>query len=133
MGRYPQGRKAALRGLWLAALAIAGQLLLPFLLAFEIALAAPHGDGEIGLALCSITQHAAVPKPGNERTGHHTAPVGCPICQALATAQLFTQPPAVALPLPRIATTIARPSAPRWRPTVASTAPYRARAPPSSV
>ena len=61
MGRNPQGRKAAPRGLWLAALAIAGQLLLPFLLAFEIALAAPHGDGEIGLALCSITQHAAVP------------------------------------------------------------------------
>ena len=134
MGRHPRGRRAAPRGVWLAILAIAGQALLPFLLAFEIALAAPQGDGEIGLPLCSVTQHDALPTPPtSNRTGHHAPPVACPICQALATAHLFTQPAAIALALPGISTTIVQPSAPSVRSTVASPTPYQSRAPPSSV
>ncbi len=134
MGRHPRGRRAAPRGVWLAVLAIAGQALLPFLLAVEIALAAPQIDGESGAALCLASHHDALPTPpGSNRTGRHAPPVACPICQALATAHLFTQPAAIALALPRISTTIVQPSAPCVRSTVASTTPYQSRAPPSSI
>jgi hypothetical protein len=109
-------------------------VLLPFLLAFEIALAAPLIDGENGAALCSSTHNAAVPAPpGGDRSGRHTPPAACPICLALAMAQPFSQPAPVALALPRISETIVQPSAPSLQPTVASTAPYQSRAPPSSV
>jgi hypothetical protein len=134
MGWQPTRRRAAPRGVWLAVLALAGQVLLPFLLAVEIALAAPQIDGDNGAALCLAAHHAALPTPpSGDRTGHRTPPADCPICQVLATALPFPQPTSITLAVPTDWTAVTRSSAPSRRPTLIATVSYRSRGPPSSI
>lgn len=135
MARHPKSSKAVSTGFWLAILAVAGQVLLPFLLAFEIALLAPVIGSDYDTPICSALHADATPStPGSGGTEHHAPLAGCPICQAAAAGQAFTQPNAVPLAVPIFWTAVSRCSAASQRPalTVAA-APYWSRAPPSSV
>jgi len=132
--RQPKGRRAAPPGVWLAILAIAGQVFLPFLLAFEIAWAAPQAEGDAAVPICTGIHADAVPAPPDKgRTGHHTRPGGCPICQVLAACQAFTQPTPITLPSPIISTVISPSSVPSRPQAFLAAASYQSRAPPSNV
>jgi hypothetical protein len=125
-------RKRSLPGAWLAFLAAGVQVLLPFLVAYEIALASDPAYADNFTAICSSSGiHSQL--PGDTRQPHHGMSDGCPICTAMAAGQAFTTPGPVALPLPRVvASDVA------VAPVVAFTAtpvasPYQSRAPPPSV
>lgn len=135
MGRHLRGSRGALpRGFWFACLALASQVLLPFLLAFDIALAAPLTAGDNAVTLCSVSHTTSAPTSSGEgRTGHHSSPGNCPICQALSAGHAYTQPPPIILPVPTNLAVILGPSAPNESPTIISAVLYRSRAPPSSV
>ncbi len=119
-------------GIGMAFLAVAIQVLLPFLVAYEIALmASPAYAGTVTFICSASGTHSQVPDGSNQ--SHHGLSDGCPLCTAMAAGQAFTTPSPVALPLPRVVEgdIVTAPIAPRIAPIVA--APYQSRAPPSSV
>jgi len=132
-GRYLKRPKATPLGVWLAFLAAAGQVLLPFLLAFEIALAEPPADAAYGAAICSAGHMPAPTSPSGGGTERHAPAGGCPICQALAAGHAFIPPTVVTLAAPTNSTAVRQPSAPRQSLTALASASYRSRAPPSKV
>ena len=111
-------RRRSLTGFWLSLWAMAGQALLPFVLAMGLAM---------GLAasgpICSIDRQV----PEDQKS------LVCPICQALGMAQVFVAPGDVAVPMPS-AMAHAMPAIipPAPRAFLVSPA-YRARAPPMMV
>lgn len=82
------------RGAWLALVAVAMQVLVPFFLMVEIARANEPGGAAV---ICSSLGHDTHQNNGNA-SDHGLAAHCCSICTALAAAQGFA--PAVAPPLP---------------------------------
>ena len=126
--------RTARSGAALAFLALAVQVLLPFLVAFDIALASrPAEAGPAGI-ICSAGLADTHTSPSSNRTPHHHGlSDNCPICTALAAGQAFTAVSPVLLPLPRDAFVFAaEPVAVQNTPAVAA-AGYDSRAPPSAV
>jgi DUF2946 family protein len=133
MSRVRDLRKTreAPRGLWLAFLALAIQVLLPFLVGYEIALVSSPALAETTV-ICSASGPATAPAgPANHAAHHGLAAHACPLCIALASSQAFTTAAPVALPLPQgSAVTIAH-RVVTLRTSVAPAASYNPRAPPS--
>jgi hypothetical protein len=82
------------RGAWLAFIAVAMQVLLPFFLAVEIARASEPGSVAV---ICSALGHDT--QQNGDDTDHGLAD-HCSICTTLAAAQAFAPPAAPPLPLP---------------------------------
>jgi Protein of unknown function (DUF2946) len=119
-------------GAWLAFLAIATQVLLPFLVAFEISLASSPAYADRTTFICSASRLASPATPArNGRVTHHGLSDGCPICTALAAGQAFTATSPVILPLPKAVATPAPERAHHFRAPAIAAASYLSRAPPS--
>lgn len=116
-----------LPGAWLAFLAVAVQMLLPFLVAYEIALAGSPAYAD-DFPICHAAESSNT-APGS--AGNHANPDSCPICAALAVGQAFTTPPPIAAPLPQTLRHVEFDiSVPVQRIALACT-PYQSRAPPA--
>lgn len=116
---------------WLGLFAFAIQVLIPLLVAGEIALA--DTGAYAGVFRLDVCERGAAP-PGAGALGksvpleHHHAL--CPICLALIASPAFTQPAALPLPLPQAtAVAVALPET-RSAQRPASLLVYRSRAPP---
>ena len=126
-GSQRRTKRAAPQGAWLAFLAVAIQILLPFLVAYEITLASTPARAEGTAVICS----SAPASPQSDHAAHHgVAGHPCPICLASAASQAFTAAPPVALPLPRGAAIVFHVAAPETRTGRSFAAPYQSRAPP---
>lgn len=125
-------RKMAPAGAWLAFLAIAIQVLLPFLVAYEIALAGSPAYADTLASICSAS-HPQPQIPDGSGQSHHGPSGSCPICTAMAAAQAFTAPLPLVLPVPGAAGNDIPLAAVAWRPGSIAAAPYQSRAPPPSV
>lgn len=104
---------------------------MPFLVAFEIALAGNPAYAD-AFPICHApgSQNAA---PANNQANDRSNPDGCPICAAMAVGQAFTTPAPVAAPLPRIFRYVEFGIAlPVQRSALACT-PYQSRAPPALI
>jgi hypothetical protein len=128
-GQNRTGKKAAPQGTWLAFLALAVQVLLPFLVAYEIGLASTPAYAAGTTVICSASSPTA-PRAVHH-TAHHGLADGCPICIALAAAQAFTAAPPVALPLPQAQSVILHHAGVAPRPYASTATSYNPRAPPS--
>ncbi len=124
-------RKTAPAGAWLAFLAIAIQVLLPFVVAYEIALVGSPAYADSLSSICSAHAQPEVPAGSGQR--HHGPSGGCPICTAMAAAQAFTAPAPLVLPPPRAIGNDVPIAAVGSRPGAIGAAPYQSRAPPPSV
>lgn len=118
---------------WLGGLALIVQAMLPFLVAIEIKVATLQSPyiTATGDALCRADRDNS-PTGGDGDHGKHPHAI-CPLCAALATAQAFTTPSAIELPLPIAVATIGR-----ARPLAGTAAttdlhPYEARGPPRAI
>lgn len=132
MRRYAKGGTAAPPGAWLAFVALAVQVLLPFLVAYEIGLASTPADAET-VTICHAASTAAVPGHGGGDTTHHGLCETCPLCTAIAAGQLFIATAPVASPPPRgVHHRVFRAQDSTGRLSIVA-APYQSRAPPSSV
>jgi len=113
----------------LAFLAVAIQVLLPFLVAYEIALVGNPAYAD-DFPICHAAESFNT-APGG--AGHHANPDSCPICAAMAVGQAFTAPPPIAAPLPQILRYVDFDvSVPVQRIALACT-PYQSRAPPALI
>lgn len=92
--RYRSPRPRAPRGAWLAFLATAMQVLVPFFMAVEIARAEIPGAAVICSALAHGTHH------GSGNGADHSLADHCSICTTLAAGQGLAPPVAPPLPLP---------------------------------
>jgi hypothetical protein len=126
----PRGKTAPPEGIGLAFLALAIQILLPFLVAFEITLARTPAYAESKSPICSASGSTTSPAHLIDHTAHHGLADGCPICLALAASQAFTAAAPVALPLPQAALVLR--NQPALTPPLFGgiSASYRSRAPP---
>jgi hypothetical protein len=115
------------RGAWLAFLAIAMQVLLPFLLAAEIARADEPGSVAV---ICSALGPVAHHDSGTKDGDNHGLTTSCPICTTLSAAHGFTPPPAAPLPLPVACASIDLSAAVIVTFAVVSTFSYQSRGPP---
>jgi len=123
---------------WFGGIAMAVQVLLPFLLAAEIRLA---DAGELPSCAPSAATEASVPvthRTDHSGTSHHGGPhngtAACPICQAMACGQAVADtasPPALALPQDHVSTAEFE-FFPQFLTGFYSSS-YRARAPPTGV
>ena len=131
--RQHRGRtRAAPEGIWLALLAVAIQIFLPFLVAVEIkALSEPASAATTTICL-STDSIGASAHPGSQTT-HHGLSDGCPICVALAVGQAFTSPSPVLAPIPQTAGASVVYEAPTASPPDYASAFYNPRAPPVLV
>lgn len=114
------------RGAWLAFLAVAMQVLVPFFMAIEIARAEVPGAAAV---ICSALGHDTHQGSGNP--ADHGLADHCSICTTLAAAQGFAPPAAPPLPLP---TSIGRSdlSVSEVAPAaLVVRSPYQSRGPPS--
>jgi hypothetical protein len=121
------GKRAAPSGAWLAFLAIAVQILLPFLVAYEIALVSSPAYADRDAAICSASGTHSAPTS-------HTKPGlcdQCPLCGAMAATQGFTTAIPVAVPLPRTTGSIVFDVATASHATHFAAASYNSRAPPT--
>ena len=117
-----------LRGLSLAWLALAVQVLLPFLLAVDIARADAAGSLDVPICSASPAIHHAPGQPNQQ------SPVeGCPICAAVAVGQTFTAPLAIPLPLPQGRVQLALGQDASSAAAILLVTAYRSRAPPLFV
>jgi hypothetical protein len=122
--RLPQTRPP--RGAWLAFLAVALQVLLPFFIAVEIARAdVPGPDAVICSALGSGAHH------DGGTTNDHQSDGGCPICAAVAAGQSFTAPAPLAVPTPRVCDRVDLSVAPLRGIALLVSSPYQSRGPPT--
>jgi hypothetical protein len=113
------------RGAFLAFLAVAMQVLVPFFLMVEIARAeGPNGAA----AICSALGHETH-RSGN--TSNHGLADHCSICTALAAAQAVAPPAAPPLPLPASVGRSDLTVADVAQATLLVTASYQSRGPPS--
>lgn len=128
--RHDRKRKALPQGFALAFLAVAIQLLLPFLVAFEIAAASTPAYAETTTICLAAGSTALAAHPGGETT-HHGLAEGCPICIALAAGQAFITPAPIAAPLPRVFRRVFFVSQLVSATTPLINASYNPRAPPS--
>jgi hypothetical protein len=120
------------QGTWLAFLALAVQVLLPFFVAYEIGLASTPAYAEGTTVICSASGSTTAPTPRSaNHASHHTLSDGCPICIALAASHAFTTALPVALPLPQASSVILRHAADAPRTFASTAAFYNPRAPPS--
>jgi len=126
--------RSAQVGLWLAFGAIAGQVFVPYLLAFAIFIAGPQ-SAVGGVAFCSADHTISVPTSGREHpTEHRLLPGSCPVCQTLAASHAFTQPTLISIVVPLASADIRRFGVPSRRSaSFPTTAFYQSRAPPSSI
>ncbi len=113
------------RGAWLAFLAVALQVLVPFFLMAQIARADEPGGAAV---ICSALGHT---QQGSNNAADHGLADHCSICTTLAAAQALAPPAAPPLPLPatigRSILAIADVSAP----ALLIHSPYQSRGPPS--
>jgi len=125
-------RRAAPQGTWLAFLALAVQVLLPFFVASEISLASAPAYAQGTTVICSASGSTTTPAPHPaNHASHHTLSDGCPICIALAASHAFTAAPPVALPLPQATSVFLLHSADAPRAFASTAASYNPRGPPS--
>jgi len=130
-GQHRVRRKAAPQGTWLAFLALAIQVLLPFFVAYEIALASTPAYAEGTTVICSASGSTASPAPHQvDHTAHHGVAGSCPLCIALAASQAFTAAAPVALPLPQAKSVILHNAVQAPRVFSGATLSYNSRAPP---
>ena len=126
MARRHRGQTRAPRGAWLAFLAVALQVLVPFFLMAEIARADKSG----GIAvICSGLGHQT--QSGSNNAGDQGLADHCPICTTLAAAQGFAPPAAAPLPLPATIGGSALAVADISAPALLVNSPYQSRGPPS--
>jgi hypothetical protein len=119
---------------WLGLLALVLQVLVPLLVAGEIAAAAKAGDSSV-FELCLFGHLHEVTAPHGTGTSggadrHTNAADLCPICIALHASPVFTAPVATALPLPMQQEIGVSLPAQRQPAKLATPAAYRSRAPP---
>ncbi len=130
--QHRASRRAAPQGTWLAFLALAIQALLPFLLAYEIALGTTPAHAAGTTAICAASGSTTTPFSHQaDHSSHHGLADGCPICLALAAGQAFTAISPVALPLPQTAAVTLSLAAQAPRALGGFSASYNPRAPPS--
>ena len=116
-------------GIGWAFLALAVQVLLPFLVAYEIGILGNPAYAETTI-ICSASGSHAIPTPANGADQPtHSGP--CSLCIALAAAHAFTGATPVTLPLPRQHELVRLRATATVRATVVATAGYHSRAPPS--
>jgi hypothetical protein len=125
--RRHRSAKQASRGVWLAFLAVAMQVLVPFFLMVEIA-RANEPDGPT--VICSSFGHAIHQDNGNTADHGLTAHC-CSICTALAAAQGLAPPAAPPLPLPVSLGRSDLTSVGVARSALLLTSSYRSRGPPA--
>jgi Protein of unknown function (DUF2946) len=115
------------RGFYLAFIALAVQVMLPFVVAIQIArLGDPaFADTVICSALGPSAQH-----DGGNTSDHHGPGDACPLCGALALGQAFVAAatPSIPVPLRSSRITLAAIEIPSL--ALPSAAPYQSRAPP---
>lgn len=129
LARSPKSRK--LPGAWLAFLAVTVQALLPFVVAFEIALAGNPAYADAFPICHAAGEQSAGPASG--QADNHANADGCPICAAMAVGQAFTPPAPIAAPLPQTIRYVAFDvAASVQRPALACTS-YQSRAPPALI
>lgn len=132
--RHRARRGAVPPGAWLAFLALAIQVLAPFFIAGDLALASTRTGTEDTIVICSALGAKAVPAPKREGNHHrHGILNGCPICTALAAGQSVTLPEPPTLPVPQTEAIVSLhatfgPSTSRF-----DAAAYNSRAPPSTA
>jgi Protein of unknown function (DUF2946) len=124
-----QRKLPAPRGAWLAFLALAVQVLLPFLVAYDIALLSSPAYAGVTVICSADGTHGTTPaQSAPDQQGHHVA---CPLCTAMAAGQAFTAITPVAMPLPQPGRGV-KIEAGAMRPSAAVTAAfYHPRGPPS--
>jgi hypothetical protein len=130
IGSRSGARRAGPQGTWLAFLALAIQSLLPFLVAYEIALASTPAHAQDTSVLCSASASPSSSNATIDHTTHHGLIGSCPICMALAASHAFTAAAPVALPLPQPAQVIQRYMARVPHAFADAAASYNPRAPP---
>jgi hypothetical protein len=113
------------RGVWLAFLAVAMQVLLPFFLAVEIARASEPGSVAV---ICSALGHDT--QQNGDNTDHGLAD-HCSICTTLAAAQAFAPPAAPPPPLPVSIGQSVLTATDSAQATLLVTSSYQSRGPPS--
>jgi hypothetical protein len=126
----PRG-KTPPEGIGLAFLALAIQVLLPFLVAYEITLAGTPAYAESKIQICSVSGSTSSSAHPIDHAAHHGLTDGCPICLALAASQAFTAAAPVALPLPQAEPILQHQAAHTPQVFSGTTASYRPRAPPA--
>ena len=123
--RQHRAQTRALRGAWLAFLALAMQVLVPFFLMVEIARAdTPDGVAVICSALGHNTQQ-------NGSTSDHGLVDHCSICTTLAAAQAYAPPAAPPLPMPASISRSDLSAADSAQAALLVTSSYQSRGPPS--
>lgn len=128
---YSRSKTARPAGAWLAFLALAIQILLPFLVAYEIGLASTPANAET-ITICHMPGATAALEPGADKDTHHARLCeGCPICTALAAGHAFTAAGPVALPLPQAAAIVLHLTMQMPRAFASAAASYNPRAPPA--
>src|SRR5690242_6820414 len=115
------------RGAWLAFLAVAMQVLVPFFLMVEIARANEPGGAAV---ICSSLGHDTHEEGGNS-ADHGLAAHCCSICTALSAAQGFAAPAALPLPLLAGIGERAFTAADVAQAALLATSSYRSRGPPA--
>jgi hypothetical protein len=128
MGRHPTRRRAAPHGVWLAVLAIAGQVLLPFLIAVEIRVLAEDPSLVGGLDPPLICSHDSNDQPATPKR-HNIA--ACPLCTALAAGHVIPLTTAAILPVPHGSALVADAAPTAIPPAPRLQAFYSARGPPA--
>jgi len=114
-------------GVGLALLALAIQVLLPFLVTADIALLSKSAYADTAIICSAGVSHAPSSAPAPDQKDHGGT---CPLCLALATGQGFTSAAPLAIPLPLRAESIVLDAAsPRLAFAAAATS-YNPRAPP---
>ena len=117
-------RATAPRGTWLALLALAMQVLLPFFLAVQIARAAEPGGSAV---ICSGLGHA---QHGGNPADQGPIDQCCSICSTLAAAQSFAPTETPPLPLPAEVSHVDHSAADIAQSALLVTSSYQSRGPP---
>jgi hypothetical protein len=132
MRRHTQRKTAAPPGAWLAFLALAVQVFLPFLVAYEIELAGTAANAET-ITICHTAGTSTAPGQDRGDTSHHGISECCPLCTTVAADHAFiaTAPAAPPLPYGAHYRSFSAHNATGTSSIVAT--PYQSRAPPSSV
>jgi hypothetical protein len=115
-------------GFFLAFMAVAVQLLLPFVIAIQIA---RLGDPAFADTVICSSLGATAHHDGGTSNDHHGPGEACPLCGALALGQAFTAAEAPAMPMPLrssriILATVDAPSL-----ALVGTSSYQSRGPPT--
>jgi len=118
-------------GVGLAALSLAIQLLLPFVLANEIAFANPSGGAPGPSLICSASGLAQIPgHRSDDGSSKHGLAGGCPICMALAAGQAFVASAPIIMPPPVAVAAVVELGRGPVRLAALPPLSYRSRAPP---